>query len=51
MLPVPYLKDNLAYVVFKQDEAGERKLVMLVDPGDYEMVMKVLEDWKIVGSP
>lgn len=51
VLPVPYLADNLGYIVYSQKGNDSLQLELLVDPGDYEMVLKVLADWSITGSP
>jgi hypothetical protein len=39
VLPVPYLYDNLGYIVFSQKFDGSFQLEFLVDPGDFEMFM------------
>ena len=51
VLPVPYLDDNLAFVVYRTQPDGSLKLIMLVDPGDFQMVMAALDDWQIKGQP
>lgn len=50
-MPVPYLDDNLCYVVYSKTLSGKLQLELLVDPGDFEMTMMVLQDWKIEGTP
>ena len=39
IIPVPYLKDNLAYIVIHKATSD----FLLVDPADYEMTQKLLK--------
>lgn len=47
VLPVPYLNDNLAYIVFNKDN----NLIFLIDPGDFQMIQEVVKEYGLVGRP
>jgi Zn-finger protein len=54
IVALPYLADNLAYVIYSTstDLSKEvRHLKFLVDPGDFEMVMEFLARYDIQGPP
>ena len=50
IITIPYLEDNLGYIAFTQDQT-KKSLVFLVDPGDFQMTIDVLTEWKIEGAP
>lgn len=51
VLPVSYLDDNLAYIVFTKNLSGKLQLELLVDPGDFDMIRGCLANWQIEGTP
>ncbi len=47
MIPVPFLKDNLAYIVIDTTTGS----YFLVDPADFEAIEETLRAYEITGAP
>ena len=47
VIPVPYLEDNLAYIVLKKSTGS----YFLIDPADFQAIEEVKEAYQITGAP